>query len=221
MSQSFQRFDDCFLLIAASSAERQKSRLQLLCRTLDSLDWRLSSGLLDDSCSRQCFVLLERLHQRPQRRVVVAHKAGESAVPRLAQVVGTVLVCMVVFTFNVSTAATSAGWLCGTVTCRLSRGNGVLDRAVVLRGGRLRALRANFHTLHLIIEAYSEFNNSGSGRVAVQTMSKHNHQRSDLLHACARLVFFGIQCWAKQYFEISQNYFENRILFYFLFSKQF
>jgi len=51
------------------------------------------------------------------------------------------------------------------------------------------ALRANFHTLHLIIEAYSEFNNSGSGRVAVQTMSKHNHQRSDLLHACARIVF--------------------------------
>ena len=55
MSQSFQRFDDCFLLIAASSAERQKSRLQLLCRTLDSLDRRLSSGLLDDSCCRQCF----------------------------------------------------------------------------------------------------------------------------------------------------------------------
>jgi len=65
----------------------------------------------------------------------------------------------------------------------------VLDHAVALGGGRLRALRANFHTLHLIIEAYSEFNNSGSSWVAVQSMSKHNHQRSDLLHACARIVF--------------------------------
>ena len=73
MSQSFQRFDDCFLLIAASSAER------------------------------------------------FGHKSSLIAI------------------------------------------SGVVDCAVALGGGRLRALRANFHTLHLIIEAYSEFNNSGSG----------------------------------------------------------
>ena len=46
MSQSFQRFDDCFLLIAASSAERQKSGLKLLCRALDFSSLIAVSGVV-------------------------------------------------------------------------------------------------------------------------------------------------------------------------------
>jgi len=93
MSEAFQRFNDCFLLIVISSVERQKSQLKLLCQALDTLDRRLPSSFLNDSCSRQCFVLLEQLHKRPYRWLVVADKAGESAVPLFTQVFGTVLVC--------------------------------------------------------------------------------------------------------------------------------
>jgi len=57
------------------------------------------------------------------------------------------------------------------------------------RGSWWRPINGIEGKLSHLIEAYSGFNNSGSGRVAVQTMNNHNHQRSDSLHACARIVF--------------------------------
>jgi len=58
MSESFQRLNDCFLHIAASSAE---------IKTEVSTEAAVS-GFLDDNCSRQRFVLLEP-HSRETIRI--------------------------------------------------------------------------------------------------------------------------------------------------------
>ncbi|KAH3875892.1 hypothetical protein DPMN_039174 [Dreissena polymorpha] len=42
--------------VSTNSSERQKSQLQLLCLTIDSIYRRLSPGFLNDGCTRQCLV---------------------------------------------------------------------------------------------------------------------------------------------------------------------
>lgn len=64
--------------------------LKLQRRTLYAFRGRLSAGVLQQHRSRRCSVLLQRLHRRLQTGMLVADDGGETAVPRLAQVVSAV-----------------------------------------------------------------------------------------------------------------------------------